>query len=101
MRKLLFLILVTSMFACSKNKEENKLPRALRNVIKNMDCACDPELTKILLHNKIYYVMGWRSPSPACNRPPVYYDENGHQAIPVALADEAGKELAVVWKCTP
>ena len=97
MRKLLLFIIVISLFACVKDKVDTKLPKALREVVKNTDCDCDPVLTKILWHNDIYYVMSWVSPQ--CKLPIKYYDKNGNPFTPMWMTQEAGQFLETVWKC--
>src|SRR5689334_6464430 len=99
MKKLLLFFLAVSMFACKKDKETSKLPRALQEVVKHTDCTCNPVLTKILWHNDIYYVMGWTSPE--CKIPMKYYDKNGNPFTPMWMSLEAGQFLETVWKCKP
>ena len=99
MRKLLFFILMVSLVACHKNKEENKLPKPLQEVIANTGCGCDPRLDKFLLQNVVYYVMTWRGPT--CYIPPVYYDKNGKRIDPPVMnAMNAPQNQETVWQCT-
>src|SRR5689334_15502060 len=99
MKKLLFFILLVTLVACHKNKEENKLPKPLQEEIaKITSCTCDPQLDKILLSNTIYYVMSWHGAT--CYIPPVYYDENGKRIeTPVMNAMNAPQNLETVWRC--
>lgn len=97
MKRLLILLFLLSLFSCIKDRETVKLPGQLRKVVKQMDCECDPVLTKILWHSKIYYVMAWKS--SACNRSILYYDENGNPFTPNFMTLDAGQFLETVWTC--
>ena len=101
MRTLLFFLLVTFLFSCHKNKEEDKLPKPLRDVIAKIpDCTCDPQLDKILVQDKIYYVMTWHGQT--CYIPPVYYDDKGNKiesTVAQTMNLPAGKNLETVWRC--
>ena len=99
MRNLLLFCLVIFLVSCGKDKEADKLPGPLKEVVKHTDCSCDPVLAKIYWHNDIYYVMSWVSPQ--CNLPIKYYDKNGNPFTPMWLTLEAGQFLETVWKCKP
>jgi len=99
--KLLIFFLLVSIVACHKNREENKLPEPLQEVIaKITSCTCNPQLDKIQVQDKIYYIMSWSGVT--CYVPPVYYDENGNRIEPpVTLVMYTPKYLETVWKCKP
>ena len=102
MKKLLIFIFAITLLACNKDKNDDKLPRDLGRVVGDLDCDCKPEVAKIKLEGRIYYVLHWRSPDPACNRPPIYYNTKGDETRPiVTIADGSADDLGTVWTCEP
>jgi len=96
MRNLLPVIMLTMLIACNKDKDVNKLPRALRDVVRHMDCDLNPLLEKFTVGNYIYYKMTWIEPGSV--RKQTLYNEQGNPIIPAIEINPTGPP-ETVWRC--
>lgn len=98
MKQLLLFILLICLFSCSKNKDIDKLPRPLRDVVRHMSCDGNPMLEKFEVGANTYYKMNWNYPRPG--RLPVLYNEAGIEIHPVIEINPIGPP-ETVWTCRP
>ena len=94
---MLFVFLV-SLFACKKDKDDDKLPRRLRDMIEHTTCVHDPVLVKCLYAGNVIFVMSWTE--PMSEQAPVFYDKDGKQ-ISSSLGPGTLQVVETVWKCKP
>lgn len=102
LKKAIAVLLLVSVFACSKDKDSGSLPGELGQITKsNANCVCEPYVDIYLWNGQKVYFLGYRG--PACNWIPTWYDKDGTKmTVSQTFADEFMKEavrLGLVWKC--
>lgn len=102
MRKLLILIVLTSLFSCGKDKEEEKekLPKAFDQVIAaNKYCYCEPVIDKFKLKGEVIYILHFLG-NYFCENFPIYYDAEGHK-INSPVGPDQPVFIKRMWDCKP
>ena len=99
MKKLILVVLLASLFACRKDKDnDDELPKKLQDVISNTTCVHDPVLGKYLLDGEVVYIMNWTQ--PMSEQGPAFYDKDGNEMSPT-FSYNTLEFIKTVWKCKP
>jgi hypothetical protein len=108
-RLLLTAFLALAVFACSKKKDNNKLPAPLQAFAdSSANCTCSPFINEYAWkEQKIYVLNAFGDASIACDGIPVYYDKDGIKITSMTGTYDLtqflleSKLIRTAWRCKP
>lgn len=108
-RLLLTALLALALFACSKKKDNNKLPAPLQAFADSTtNCICSPFINEYRWKDQTVYVLSaYGDASIACDGIPVYYDKDGNKITSMTGTYDftqflqESKLIRTAWRCKP
>ncbi len=100
MRKFILFALLVSVLACRKDKDDDKLPKAFDQIVKdNKNCNCDPFIDKYNWRGQFVYQFQTSGNFP-CEPWVSWYDEKANKIDLFSVADQP-VFVKRVWTCKP